>query len=124
MIPVTHVITRLTMGGSSENTVSQIEALERVGYASTLVLGPQSEARTVATARRRGCRVVEIEGLVREVSPARDFAATLELVRLFRRTRPDDPRTPPWTCACARWPAACGGTAGPAPGSRRSPGPG
>ena len=88
MIPVTHVITRLTMGGSSENTVSQIEALERVGYASTLVLGPQSEARTVATARRRGCRVVEIEGLVREVSPARDFAATLELVRLFRRTRP------------------------------------
>ncbi len=88
MIPVTHVITRLTMGSSSENTVSQIEALERVGYPSTLVLGPQSEAPTVETARRRGCRVVEIEGLVREISPARDVAATLELFRLFRRTRP------------------------------------
>ena len=88
MIPVMHVITRLTMGGSSENTISQIEALERAGYASTLVLGPQSEPPTVEAARRRGCRVVEIPGLVREVSPARDFAATVELWRLFRRRRP------------------------------------
>jgi glycosyltransferase involved in cell wall biosynthesis len=88
VIPVMHVITRLTMGGSSENTVSQIEALERAGYASTLVLGPQSEPPTVVTARRRGCRVVEVEGLVREVSPARDFAAALQLWRLFRRRRP------------------------------------
>jgi glycosyltransferase involved in cell wall biosynthesis len=85
---VMHVITRLTMGGSSENTVSQIEALDRVGYASTLVLGPQSEPPTVEDARRRGCRVVEVEGLVREVSPARDVAAVLQLWRMFRRTRP------------------------------------
>lgn len=88
MIPVMHVITRLTMGGSSENTVSQIEALERVGYASTLVLGPESEAPIVEGARRRGCRVLEIEGLVREISPARDFAAVVQLWRLFRRARP------------------------------------
>jgi glycosyltransferase involved in cell wall biosynthesis len=88
VIRVMHVITRLTMGGSSENTVSQIEALDRVGYASTLVLGPQSEPKIVETARRRGCRVLEIEGLVREVSPARDVAAVLQLWRLFRRARP------------------------------------
>jgi glycosyltransferase involved in cell wall biosynthesis len=85
---VTHVITRLTMGGSSENTISTIEALEGDGYAATLVLGPQSEAPTVADARRRGCRVLELPGLVRQVSPARDAAATLALWRLFRRTRP------------------------------------
>ena len=88
MIRVMHLITRLTMGGSSENTVSQIEALDRVGYASTLVLGPQSEPPIVEEARRRGCRVLEVEGLVREVSPARDVAAVLQLWRLFRRTRP------------------------------------
>ena len=88
MITVMHVITRLTMGGSSENTVSQIEALDRVGYASTLVLGPESEEPIVEAARRRGCRVVEVEGLVREVSPARDVAAVLQLWRLFRRARP------------------------------------
>jgi glycosyltransferase involved in cell wall biosynthesis len=88
MIPVVHVITRLTVGGSSENTVSTIEALERAGYASTLVLGPESEAPTVEDARRRGCRVVEVDGLVREISPARDVAAVLALCRLFRRARP------------------------------------
>jgi glycosyltransferase involved in cell wall biosynthesis len=83
-----HVITRLTMGGSSENTVSQIEALDRAGYACTLVLGPESEPPVVEAARRRGCRVVAVEGLVREVSPARDVAAALTLWRLFRRGRP------------------------------------
>jgi len=88
VIPVIHVITRLTVGGSSENTVSTIEALERVGYASTLVLGPESEPPTVEDARRRGCRVVEIDGLVREVSPARDVAAVVALWRLFRHARP------------------------------------
>jgi glycosyltransferase involved in cell wall biosynthesis len=88
VIPVIHVITRLTVGGASENTVSTIEALERVGYAGTLVLGPESEAATVEDARRRGCRVVEIDGLVRDVSPARDTAAVLQLYRMFRRARP------------------------------------
>ena len=88
MIRVVHVITRLTMGGSSENTVLTIEALEQAGYASTLVLGPESEPPTVEEARRRGCRVVELDGLVREVSPARDVAAVLQLWRLFRRERP------------------------------------
>ena len=88
MIPVMHVITRLTVGGSSENTVSMIEELERFGYDSTLVLGPQSEGPTVDDARRRGCRIVELDGLVREVSPARDVAAVLQLYRLFRRARP------------------------------------
>jgi len=88
VISVMHVITRLTVGGSSENTVSMIEELERFGYASTLVLGPESEGPTVEDARRRGCRIVELEGLVREVSPARDVAAVLQLYRLFRRARP------------------------------------
>lgn len=88
MIPVVHVITRLTVGGSSENTVSMIQELERVGYASTLVLGPQSETPTVQDARRRGCRIVQLDGLVREVSPARDVAAVLRLYRLLRRMRP------------------------------------
>ena len=88
MISVVHVITRLTLGGSSENTVSTIEALERAGYAGTLVVGPESEATTVADARRRGCRVVEVAWLARDVRPAHDVAAVLALVRLFRALRP------------------------------------
>ena len=88
MISVMHVITRLTLGGSSENTVSTIEALSRRGYDSTLVLGPESEAATVEDARHRGCRIVEVAPLGREVHPARDVAAVMALTTLFRRARP------------------------------------
>jgi len=88
VIPVDHVITRLTMGGSSENTVLTIEDLERAGYASTLVLGPESEPPVVEDARRRGCRIVEIDTLGREVHPLRDLAAVGQLWRRFRRARP------------------------------------
>jgi hypothetical protein len=88
MISVMHVITRLTMGGSSENTVSTIEALERAGYGNTLATGPESEGATVADARARGCHVVDVPALGREVRPAHDVAAVLALVRLFHRARP------------------------------------
>lgn len=88
MTRVVHVITRLTLGGSSENTVSTIEALSRRGYGNTLVAGPESETATVEDARHRGCDVVAVDALCREVRPARDAAAVVALARLFRRTRP------------------------------------
>jgi glycosyltransferase involved in cell wall biosynthesis len=65
-----------------------MEALASAGYTPTLLLGPESEPPVVEDARRRGCQVLEIAGLVREVSPARDVAAVLQLRRLFRRLRP------------------------------------
>ena len=88
MITVDHVITRLTMGGSSENTVLTIEDLARADYDSTLVLGPESETPVVDDARRRGCRIVEMSTLGREVHPLRDLAAVGQLWRRFRRARP------------------------------------
>ena len=88
MIGVDHVITRLTMGGSSENTVLTIADLERAGYASTLVLGPESEPPVVDDARRRGCRIVEVATLGREVHPLRDLASVGQLWRRFRQARP------------------------------------
>src|SRR5215510_2260610 len=76
------------MGGSSENTVLTIEDLARAGYDCTLVLGPESEAPVVDDAWRRGCRVVELSMLGREVHPLRDLAAVGQLWRRFRRERP------------------------------------
>lgn len=85
---ILHVITRLTLGGSSENTVRQMEALTRAGYDCLLAVGPaESEAPTLADARRRGCRMVEVPSLRREVSARRDLAALVSLARLMRRQR-------------------------------------
>ncbi len=88
MIRVLHVITRLTLGGSSENTVSQVAALARAGYDGLLAVGlEESEASTPADARRRGCRLVSVPHLGREISPRRDLAALVRLVRLMRSER-------------------------------------
>jgi glycosyltransferase involved in cell wall biosynthesis len=90
VIRVVHVITRLTLGGSSENTIAQVVALARAGFACGLAVGAaESEAPSLEGARRRGCRIADVPGLGREVSPRRDLGALLALVRLVRRERAD-----------------------------------
>lgn len=87
-VRVLHVITRLTLGGSAENTVASTLALMRSGYECTLATGlGGSDGHVVADARRRGCAVVDVPSLHREVG-ARDLVALGELVRLMRRQRP------------------------------------
>jgi glycosyltransferase involved in cell wall biosynthesis len=84
-----HVITRLTLGGSSESTVAQVLALGRAGYDCRLAVGvAESEPSTLADARRRGCPVIPVAALGRRLSPSRDLAALLTLLRLVRRERP------------------------------------
>jgi glycosyltransferase involved in cell wall biosynthesis len=86
---VLHVITRLTLGGSSEACISQIEALDAAGYDCTLAVGfRESDNDTLAQARARGCRLVDIPTLGREAAPHRDVPALFALARLIRRERP------------------------------------
>ncbi|MBI3637244.1 MAG: glycosyltransferase [Candidatus Rokubacteria bacterium] len=88
-VRVLHVITRLTLGGSSENTVLSMVALEQAGYRADLAVGlVESEAATVAETQRRGCRIIDVPALRREVVPSRDFRALAALTRLMRRARP------------------------------------
>jgi glycosyltransferase involved in cell wall biosynthesis len=86
---VLHPITRLTLGGSSENTIASCVALDRAGYDCLLATSfRESDGSSLADARRRGCRVVDIPALGREVAPLADLTALAELVRLIRRERP------------------------------------
>jgi glycosyltransferase involved in cell wall biosynthesis len=85
---VLHIITRLTLGGSAENTVATTLALMRAGYPCTLAAGlAESDADLVADARRRGCAVIDVPSLGREVR-AWDVGVVWQLVRLIRRHRP------------------------------------
>jgi glycosyltransferase involved in cell wall biosynthesis len=86
---VLHPITRLTLGGSSENTIASCVALDRAGYECIVATSVrESDAASLADARRRGCRVVDIPSLGREVAPLADLAALAELVRSIRREHP------------------------------------
>lgn len=86
---VLHVITRLTVGGSSENTVAAVEGLTRAGYACALAVGlAESEGPVVDGARHRGVRLLDVPSLGREASVRRDLRAVAEIRRLIARERP------------------------------------
>jgi glycosyltransferase involved in cell wall biosynthesis len=83
-----HVITRLTLGGSAENTVASMVALAAAGYPGALAVGiAESDAASVDDARRRGVTLVDVPALGREVG-ARDLTALVQLRRLMRSRRP------------------------------------
>ena len=88
-VRVLHVITRLTLGGSSENTVASIVGLNRAGYDCALAVSfGESEASVLEDARRRGCRLIDVPALGREVALLSDMAALRQLLRVIRDERP------------------------------------
>src|SRR2546426_11885744 len=85
VIRVLHVITRLTVGGSPENTVATVVALARAGYACTLAVSFRESVEAVLEdARRRGCRLVDVPSLGRGGALGSDIAALSKLLRLTR----------------------------------------
>lgn len=85
---VLHVITRLTLGGSAENTVASMVGLAAAGYGGPLAVGiVESDRVSVDDARRRGVTLVDVPGLGREVGP-RDVVALAQLLAVMRRERP------------------------------------
>jgi glycosyltransferase involved in cell wall biosynthesis len=87
-LPTLHVITRLTLGGSAENTVASMLALAATGYPGPLAVGiKESDRASVDDARRRGVALVDVPALGREVG-AHDVSALLQLWRLMRARRP------------------------------------
>src|SRR3972149_9999627 len=88
-IKVLHLITRLTLGGSAENTVQSLLMLDRAGYDCLLASGPgeAEEVNVIGDARRRGVRVVVVPTLRRAIHPWRDLRALIHLVMLMHRER-------------------------------------
>jgi glycosyltransferase involved in cell wall biosynthesis len=87
-VRVLHVITRLSLGGSAENTVASMVALAAAGYDGPLAVGAAaSDAASLDDAQRRGVTLIDVPTLGREVGP-RDVVALVELLAVMRRERP------------------------------------
>jgi len=89
---VTHVITRLIIGGAQENTVSTVLGLRdlpgvRVALISGPTHGPEGSLEPVVKAVPGLLTLVP--ALVRPVSPFNDALALRELTKIFRVSRPD-----------------------------------
>src|SRR5687768_14330426 len=89
---VSHVITRLIVGGAQENTAATVLGLiGKPGVEVELISGPTAGNEGTLEgefARHPGVLRI-IPSLVRPVAPWTDIKATMELAREYRRSRPD-----------------------------------
>lgn len=96
---VLHIITRLDMGGSAQNTLLTCLGHDRKKYHTTLVHGLSLESKMTAAektavghltdkAKSAGVAVVPVPALVRRIHPFWDTAAFFSILRIILRTRP------------------------------------
>jgi glycosyltransferase involved in cell wall biosynthesis len=89
---VTHIITRLVIGGAQENTLASIAGLrQKPGLDLKLISGPTTgpEGSLEETARGIPGLLTLVPELVRPVHPLKDFIALRKLERILREQRPD-----------------------------------
>ncbi len=89
---VTHVITRLIVGGAQENTIASVLGLrERPGLEVRLVAGPTAgpEGSLEGRVSSQPGLFTRLPSLIRAVHPGHDGAAYRDLRNLFRQSRPD-----------------------------------
>ncbi len=99
MIKNLHVITRLDMGGSAQNTLLTCLGLSKMNYEVILVHGlslesqmtaseKRSVARQIENATYNGLRVIAVPSLVRKINPVQDIKTFWSLYRLMLREKP------------------------------------
>ncbi len=89
---VTHVITRLIVGGAQENTVASVLGLRaKPGVEVHLISGPTTGPEGSLEDRVRGVPglLTIVPELVRPVHPWNDWRALLKLTEIFRQSKPD-----------------------------------
>jgi glycosyltransferase involved in cell wall biosynthesis len=89
---VTHIITRLIVGGAQENTIASVLGLrDRHGHDARLISGPTtgSEGSLQSVFDARPGLLTLVPDLIRPVSPWRDWRALRELTKLLRWHRPE-----------------------------------
>jgi glycosyltransferase involved in cell wall biosynthesis len=88
---VIQVVTRLNVGGITQQVIVLAVELGRRGYVAEIAAGAPgpAEGDRRDAARAAGVRVHTLPHLSNRINPVRDVRAFLQLVRLFVRDRPD-----------------------------------
>jgi len=99
VLKIVHIITRMDMGGSAQNTLLTALHHDSQHYNVWLIKGStlesamtKAETRLVEdqleTAKKRGIEIIDVPSLVRRISPINDLRALVALFRLMRKLEP------------------------------------
>src|ERR1039457_6531674 len=89
---VTHIITRLVVGGAQENTVASVLGLrQKPGVEVHLISGPTTgpEGSLESELARTPEILTRVPELVRPVHPLKDWLALRRLEKILRQQKPD-----------------------------------
>ena len=89
---VTHIITRLIVGGAQENTVASVLGMTgKADIESELISGPASGTEGSLTALFANCphKLITASWLVRQIHPVKDLLAVAQLANILRALRAD-----------------------------------
>jgi glycosyltransferase involved in cell wall biosynthesis len=97
---IIHIITRLDMGGSAQNTLRSCIGLSGNKYQIVLVHGLSHESIMTADERRvvskdveiaeqKGVRVLPLASLIKRIEPVQDSLAFISLLKLMVQEKPD-----------------------------------
>ena len=85
---VTHVITRLIIGGAQENTLATVLGLRQIpGVEVPFISGPTTGPE--GSLEGQAGNLLVIPELIRQVHPLKDMLALKKLERIFREQKPD-----------------------------------
>ncbi len=88
---ITHIITRLILGGAQENTLITCKLLARRGHDVTLITGPAlgPEGELFNQAKGQGYKVLVVKKLRRAINPLNDIVGYFQIKKLLEQLQPD-----------------------------------
>jgi glycosyltransferase involved in cell wall biosynthesis len=88
---ITHIITRLIIGGAQENTLLSCEGQHDHGHEVTLITGPAigPEGSLIERAKNYGYRVIVVDEMLRSILPVKDFRTYRRITKLLEEIKPD-----------------------------------
>ncbi|MEW5692894.1 MAG: glycosyltransferase family 4 protein [Candidatus Hydrogenedentota bacterium] len=87
MATIIQLITKLELGGAQDNTLYTCKRLLESGHRVILIA---SEGMLLFKAKEiKALEIILIDSLVREINPIKDFITFVELIKIFRKIKPD-----------------------------------
>lgn len=85
-IRILHIITKLAVGGAQLNTLISTRDIDRMGYRSDILTGPErpTEGDLFELGEEWGLNIITIPHLKRSISPLSDLLALLEIRKVIR----------------------------------------